>query len=104
MLRELSEANPQLDVVLISTDDPEYRQEVLDVVHELSLGDMELWHFDDTFVERLRFEIDKTWFGELPRSYFYSLGGKVEAISGVVDKEVIISWMRDNLAVDVVRL
>ena len=98
MLRELSLANPELDVVLISTDEPEYREEVLEVIGELGLSGMELWHFDDAYVERLRFEIDRAWFGELPRSYFYSLSDEIEAVSGVVSKEKMISWMQKKLS------
>ena len=104
MLRELSQQYPQLDVVLISTDEPEYRSEVLDVMNELGLGQLEAWHFDDPFVERLRFAIDKTWFGELPRTYFYSLEGEVEAVSGIVELQKLTSWMQQNLMIEVVQL
>ena len=35
------------------------------------LGKVEQWVFADPMPERLRFEIDRRWYGELPRTHFY---------------------------------
>ena len=101
--REFHQQHPDLNVVLISTDEPDLRPEVEDVLTELGLQQLESWHFGDPFVERLRYEIDKNWFGELPRTYFYSLTGEVKAISGVVDEAEISTWIAQNLSQELIQ-
>jgi iron complex outermembrane receptor protein len=38
-------------------------------------------------IERLRFSIDPTWHGELPRSYFYAADDSFKAHSGILTEE-----------------
>jgi hypothetical protein len=50
------------------------------------LQNTEAWVFADSFVERLRFEVDKQWQGELPRTYLFSDDGEAEAVSGKLNE------------------
>jgi hypothetical protein len=54
------------------------------------------WIFADAMPERLRFEIDRRWHGELPRTYLYDRRHTVQAFSGLIPPEHLAQWVRDN--------
>jgi hypothetical protein len=50
-----------------------------------------IWAFGDQPPERLRFQIDPKWHGELPRSYWYDAKGqRIAAHSGLITPSLII--------------
>jgi thiol-disulfide isomerase/thioredoxin len=91
--RELSSRYPQLNLVLVSTDDAENRTEVQQVLQELGVDHLHSWRFADGNVQRLRYEIDRRWYGELPRTYFYAPGSEPLALSGVIDSLKVEQWL-----------
>ncbi len=93
-LAALSQAYPQLDLVLVSTDSPTAAAEVRAVLAQYRLPRAERWVFADDFAERLRFEVDPRWRGELPRSYLYGPGKAVEGITGTIDGKRLAAWLR----------
>lgn len=98
-LRELgsiaSEANkyPGMRLVMVSTDGADQRDEVAGMLAKHGLNRVESWVFDAADAQRLRYEVDKSWYGELPRSYFYDAGHHREALSGVVTTGQIEAWL-----------
>ena len=95
MLKKLAGKHPKLDLVLVSTDTPEEEKSVSATLAKFSLGKAEAWVFADSYTERLRFEIDKKWQGELPRSYFFSArNNEVIAVSGKVEQEEVEQWIK----------
>jgi thiol-disulfide isomerase/thioredoxin len=91
---KLSKKYPDLDLVLISTDTPEQTKEIARRLQKYPLKKAESWVFADSFVERLRYEVDVQWYGELPRTYFYDAHGHVSALSGKLDYAKIEQWIR----------
>ena len=83
-----------LDLVLISTDTPEQMKEIAYTLQKYPLKKAESWVFADSFVERLRYEVDTQWYGELPRTYFYDAQGHVLALSGKLDYAQLERWVR----------
>ncbi len=77
--------HPEISLVLISTDGKALSEEVERILQQNGLADAESWIFSESFVERLRYEVDSTWHGELPRSYFYSPGQPRQKISGRIN-------------------
>jgi thiol-disulfide isomerase/thioredoxin len=63
------------------------------------LQDAENWVFEDSFRERLRFEIDPKWRGELPRTLLISPSGEVTALLGSADMADVRHWIDVNLKV-----
>ena len=104
MLKKLKKNYPRLDLVLVSTDTPEEEKSVSATLAKFSLGKAEAWVFADSFTERLRFEVDKKWQGELPRTYFYSanVGARravpVQAISGKLEYKEVEQWVKQQYA------
>lgn len=94
LLGKLMAKYPKLAVVTLATDPPEQRDEVQKVLDRYRLGGAANWQFADTFVERLRYEIDPQWFGELPRTYFYEADGTRSAVSGQLDAHEVERWIK----------
>lgn len=96
-LAALKRRYPKLDVVLVSTDAPEEAPRLAELAASYGLGKVEQWVFADPAPERLRFEIDRRWYGELPRTQFYDRQHKAEGVSGVVPETRFEEWLREKL-------
>ena len=96
-LGELKRRNPKLDIVLVAADRPDDAPQTAQLANSYGLGKVEQWVFADPMPERLRFEIDRRWYGELPRTHFYDRNHRVEAVSGIVPEERLQRWIREAL-------
>lgn len=83
----------QLDLVLVATDTPAQSKLLLSALQRHGLERGQTWVFAERPVERLYFEIDRDWQGELPRTYLISADGAVRAISGVLKREDLERWI-----------
>ena len=52
----------------------------------------------DGFVERLRFEIDPTWQGDIPRTMLISRDGTITTIEGSAEMADLEKWSAQQLA------
>lgn len=91
----LKKAHPKLDLVLLAADPPEAMPTVREIAGRQGVGQIEQWIFSDTAEERLRYDIDPAWFGDLPRTYFYDARHRREAVSGVVPSQRLSDWARE---------
>jgi thiol-disulfide isomerase/thioredoxin len=91
-LGTLQRRHPELNVVLISTDTPDDAQALTATLARHGLVRAEAWVYADTFSERLRFEIDPRWGGELPRTYFFDRAHAVTARSGALAPAELERW------------
>lgn len=96
LLSEMLQKHPRLDVVLVSTDTPEESSAVAATLSQYALTRAEAWVFADDLAERLRFEIDRKWRGELPRTYLYDAAHRVTAISGKLEPQQLERWLPDG--------
>ncbi|MFT7130446.1 MAG: thiol-disulfide isomerase/thioredoxin [Gammaproteobacteria bacterium] len=92
-LAKLHQQQPELNIVLVSTDGVENEKLALQIVGQKQLGSVDNWLFSDSFVESLRYSIDPAWHGELPRSYLYKANGNRFAHSGVLTELRLIQWI-----------
>ena len=68
-LAQFMKDHSEIDVVMISADlVPNLPGAARAMLEKAGLGSAENWIFGDGFVERLRFEIDPAWQGEIPRT------------------------------------
>jgi len=93
MLGKLKAENPDLPVVLVSTDNISQREDATDYLIEFGLNRMTSWMFADAFAERLRFTIDPQWYGELPRSYLFDADHQAHAHSGMMSEQMVREWL-----------
>lgn len=96
-LGELVRHHPGLDLVLIAADTPDEAPELARLAQGYGLGRQEQWVFADPQPERLRYEIDRRWYGELPRTYFFDRQHRREGRSGVIPAEQLQRWIGDHL-------
>ena len=96
LLGKLQSRYPALDVVLVSTDTPMQQSEIQAVLEKYALQRAESWVFSDSYADRLRYEIDSQWYGELPRTYFFDASGVAIAVSGKIRLEPTENWVKKH--------
>ncbi|WP_141235549.1 hypothetical protein [Pseudoalteromonas sp. NBT06-2] len=88
-------STPDLKLVLINTDaDNDMKEKMDEVINKYQLNDLTLLHFADEQASQNRYIIDPTWYGELPRSYFFNRAGQSQGRSGLVDKNILQQWLK----------
>jgi thiol-disulfide isomerase/thioredoxin len=94
LLGQFVKDNPSVDVVTVNADlVPNAPEATLSMLAKAGLSSVENWTFSDGFVERLRFEIDPNWQGDIPRTMLIARDGKVTTIEGIVDFTDVRKWL-----------
>ena len=75
------------NLVLISIDGADASYEVAAVLNNYKLQSASNWLFDEFSSQQLRYEIDPTWYGELPRSYLFDNTHKRKSVSGILNTD-----------------
>jgi thiol-disulfide isomerase/thioredoxin len=90
LLRE----RPDMNLVLIDADlVPNEPNSVIAALAKAGVSAAEQWRFDDDFVERLRFEVDPQWHGEIPYTKLIAGDGTTMTVTGAVDISQIRAWL-----------
>jgi thiol-disulfide isomerase/thioredoxin len=98
ILAGLKDEYPKLNLVLISTDSIDNTGDNDTLLAELGHSNtVDSWIYASDQPERLRYSIDKNWFGEMPRSYFYDDQGARRAVSGLLSEATLRSWIVTSL-------
>jgi thiol-disulfide isomerase/thioredoxin len=91
---KLARERPDLNLVLVAADPvPQDPERVTETLARAGLGTTESWSFSDRFYERLRYEIDPAWAGELPRTVMIDREGKATVLPGVADLARVHAWL-----------
>ncbi len=91
---KLQKERPDMRLVLLAADPvPQPPAHVEEMLARTGLDKVESWSFADRFNERLRFEIDPAWSGELPRTLLIDRDGKVTTLPGVAALADVRSWL-----------
>jgi thiol-disulfide isomerase/thioredoxin len=91
---ELLQERPDLHLVVINADlVPNEANAVSAMLAQTGLAAAENWMFTDSFVERLRYEIDPRWHGEIPRTLLIARDGSITTIEGPADLDVVKAWL-----------
>jgi hypothetical protein len=56
------------------------------------LSSAENWMFSDGFAERLRYEVDPAWQGDIPRTILISRKGEMATIEGSAEPAMLQKW------------
>ncbi|MEH2485692.1 TlpA family protein disulfide reductase [Bradyrhizobium sp. AZCC 2230] len=99
LLGQFAKEHPEIDVVTISADLvpnlPAATQSMLD---KAGLSSTENFIFSDGFVERLRFEIDPAWQGDIPRTILIARDGTITTIEGSAEVADLEKWSAQQLS------
>jgi thiol-disulfide isomerase/thioredoxin len=90
----LLQERPDLKLIVIDADlVPNTADAVSETLAKTGLSGAENWIFADDFVERLRFEIDPRWHGEIPTTLLITRDGKTTTIEGAADPGQVRAWL-----------
>ncbi len=82
------------DLVLVNWDVRSATVErIVKKLEKTRLTDAEHWMLGDGFEERLRFETDPDWIGELPYTWLVAKNGTISKFSGKADFAVLKKWL-----------
>lgn len=60
--------------IFVATDGNEFKQEITAVLKEINLEQANHWVYNSNESEQIISTIDKRWYGETPRQYFFDKG------------------------------
>ncbi len=89
---------PDIKIITVATD-PFLDEKK--VTHVLSLSGLNLehtWVFAEQFPERIYFDVNKRWRGELPLTYFYDRNQHETRKVGIIDKKELLEWLTNQSA------
>ena len=93
LLGQFMKDHAEVDVVTVSADlVPDLPAATRTMLEKSGLGPAENWIFGDGFVERLRFEIDPAWQGDIPRTLLIARDGTVTTIEGSAEIPDFEKW------------
>jgi thiol-disulfide isomerase/thioredoxin len=94
-LGKFMKQHPGVDIVTIDADlVPNSDAAALSMLRSTGLASADNWMFDDGFAERLRYEIDPSWQGEIPRTILISGDGTIATIEGSTDPASLQKWAK----------
>ncbi|KRR12571.1 thiol-disulfide isomerase [Bradyrhizobium jicamae] len=94
LLGQFMKDHSEVDVVMISADlVPNLAGPTRAMLQKSGLASAENWIFSDGFVERLRFEIDPAWQGDIPRTLLIGRDGAVTTIEGSAEIPDLEKWL-----------
>lgn len=82
-----------VDIVFVNTDGDEDRPRAKARLEKVGLAKATHYAFADDFVEKLYFEADTTWRGELPFTALVAPDGAVMAVTGAIDDPLVVKWL-----------
>ena len=94
ILKEIHDDKTDLKMVMLSVDDFSVADEVHAVLEKNGISGLESWVFSESNTQRLRYEIDPTWYGELPRAYFFNAERQRKAVSGKLSKKEFMALIQ----------
>ena len=97
-LSALAQGRAGIDLVVVNTDNVGAKQTIATMLAATGLSERDTWVFGDEAPERLRFEIDRRWGGEMPRTYLFDRDHKTSAYSGPLGAAVLQDWLARNAA------
>ena len=93
LLGQFMKEHAGIDVVTVSADlVPDLPGATRAMLEKSGLWPAENWIFNDGFVERLRFEIDPAWQGDIPRTLLIARDGSVTTIEGSAEIPDLEKW------------
>lgn len=84
VLKELPKRSKDWSTVFVSVDGKEHQEAAVATLRKAGIEPGSTWMFGEGHSQRLRHDIDRKWYGELPRTYVFESGALVKAFSGKI--------------------
>ncbi len=82
-----------VDIVFVNADGEGERVKAGARLETAGLAGAINYIFADDFLDRVYFEVDPGWRGELPFTAMIDGGGKLEAVAGTIEEPAIAGWL-----------
>jgi len=89
----LARETPGVDFVFVNADPENDRRRAEVRMEKAGIRQAANFAFADRFVERLYFEVDRHWEGELPFTALVAANGGTQTVIGALDETQIKSWL-----------
>jgi len=86
LLSRIHKKRPELKMIMLAADDISETGQIKPILEKNQLAGIENWVYADENTQKLQFEFDPKWYGELPRTYFFDKAHQREGISGVLSE------------------
>lgn len=93
MLGDMRPDNPDMEVVLISTDTDLDPAEAEQLLNQTGLDVDRIWVFEKAFTDHMYASIDETWRGELPNTLFINSKHEFQSVKGAVSQDMVQGWL-----------
>jgi len=95
-ISELHQQFPDYQLTLINTDAVDEQVRVKKILQQFNLARLDNWGFANSDEEKLRYDIDPRWYGDLPRSYFFPLKGKIKRLRGALSSDELLALFQPD--------
>ena len=95
-LKKLGKAlskNKNVKLITVCVDGKESAKKAERILNQANLPKHEQYQYAEVDEDKLRYSIDPTWYGELPRTYFYDKAHQVTPLSGKISNSFLDAWL-----------
>ncbi|CEZ19227.1 Signal peptide protein (fragment) [Candidatus Methylopumilus planktonicus] len=95
-LKKLGKAlskNKNVKLITVCVDGKESAKKAERILNLAHLPEHERYLYAEVDEDKLRYSIDPTWYGELPRTYFYDTAHQVTPLSGKISNSFLDAWL-----------
>ena len=96
-LKKLGKAlskNTNVKLITVCVDGKESAKKAERILSQANLPKHEKYQYAEVDEDRLRYNIDPAWYGELPRTYFYDAAHQVTPLSGKISYSFLDKWFK----------
>ena len=96
-LKKLGKAlskNTNVKLITVCVDGKESAKKAERILNQANLPKHEQYQYAEVDEDRLRYNIDPAWYGELPRTYFYDATHQVTPLSGKISNSFLDKWFK----------
>ena len=96
-LKKLGKAlskNTNVKLITVCVDGKESAIKAERILNQANLPKHEQYQYAEVDEDRLRYNIDPAWYGELPRTYFYDATHQVTPLSGKISNSFLDKWFK----------
>ena len=96
-LKKLGKAlskNKNVKLITVCVDGKESAKKAERILSQANLPKHEQYQYAEVDEDRLRYNIDPAWYGELPRTYFYDAAHQVTPLSGKISNSFLDKWFK----------
>jgi len=95
-ISDLHQQFPNYQLTLINTDAVDEQLRVKKILKQFNLAGLDNWGYANSDEEKLRYDIDPRWYGDLPRSYFFPLQGKIKRLRGALSSDELLALFQSD--------